>query len=271
MQMRMPSIFSVNLVIISNVDVLGFDAKLLALSASTLAPFLTKLYNASIRTKIIPEDWKFARVSPIYKGKGDKDSLGNFRPISVISHIAKIMEKEVQKQLLAYLVDNEFITIDQSAYRQFHNTQTSLHRVVDDWIENICDGVLTGVCLLDIRKCFDTIDHEILLKKLNFYGIRGNEGEWFKSYLDNRAQIVNLNGKQSSKKYLSLGVPQGSVLGPILFMLYVNDLSRHVYLGTANLYADDTVIYCTGKSIDEVNEQLQMCIDDAYSWYCGNR
>lgn len=255
----------------SNVDVLGFDAKLLSLSARILAPFVTKLFNASITMKVIPDDWKFARVSPIYKGKGDKKVLGNYRPISVITHIAKILEKEMQRQLLTYLVENEFITIDQSAYRQYHNTQTSLHRVVDDWIENICDGVLTGVCLLDIRKCFDTIDHHILLQKLEFYGIKNNEAAWFKSYLENRAQVVNLNGELSDKNYLSLGVPQGSVLGPILFMLYVNDLSRHVYLGSANLYADDTIIYCTGNTIEEVNSKLQICINHASQWYRGNR
>jgi hypothetical protein len=196
---------------------------------------------------------------------------GNYRPISVIAHIAKICELQVQKQFLTYLLDNDYISIDQSAYRKCHSTQTALHRVTDDWLDNICDGLFTGVCCLDIKKCFDTIDHRILLKKLSYYGIHGKELDWFKSYLVNRAQVVKSNGKTSSQKFLNIGVPQGSVLGPILFMIYVNDLSQHVHLGTANLYADDTLIYCTGTTVSEVNSKLQKCVNEVFNWYEGNR
>lgn len=146
-----------------------------------------------------------------------------------------------------------------------------MHRVIDDWLENVGDNLLTGVCLLDIKKCFDSIDHKLLLYKLNCYGIRNIECQFFTSYLSNRKQIVKCNGILSDDRQVSVGVPQGSVLGPILFMLFINDISQHIHLGTANLYADDCIIYCSGKTVDDVGSKLQKCIDDVSLWYAGNK
>lgn len=254
-----------------SMDILNIDSYLLWLVREHIAPFLTKLFNCSLRTGIFPNDWKRARVSPIYKGKGNTDDKGNYRPISVIGHLSKLFEKEVQKQLMAYLVENNFISIDQSAYRKYHNTQTSLHRVTDEWIDNICDNLLTGVCLLDIKKCFDTIDHDILLKKLSFYGIKEAEARWFKSYLTDRSMTVKCNGQLSDETFVNIGVPQGSILGPLLFTLFINDLSQHIHLGVANLYADDVLLYCTSDSVSDLNEKLQICLNDVSNWYCGNK
>ena len=252
-------------------DVLGMDNKLLYISADIIAPLLTQFFNMSILTGTIPKDWKFARVTPVFKGKGDKLNKNNYRPISVISHIAKIFEREIQSQFMKYLVENDFISIDQSAYRQYHGTHTSLQRVVDDWLDVICDEMYVGVCLLDISKCFDTINHQILCKKLKNYGILNNEYDFFKSYLSERSQIVSCNNDTSSISEVCLGVPQGSVLGPILFLLYVNDVNQHIHLGTANIYADDTLIYYAGNSLKDVEMVLQKCLDDVSQWYDGNR
>lgn len=252
-------------------DILGMNSILLRLSADVIAPVLTKMFNKCLSNGSVLDDWKYARVTPVYKGKGSKSDMRNYRPISVISHVAKIFEKEVQKQLMSFLIDNNFLSIDQSAYREYHNTQTCLHRVIDDWLENIGDSLLTGVCMLDIKKCFDSIDHDLLIHKLDCYGIRGIESQLFKSYLANRKQIVKCAKNTSDERSVMVGVPQGSVLGPILFLLFVNDLTQHIHLGTANLYADDCIIYCTGSSISEVNMNLQKCIDDVCSWYQRNR
>lgn len=254
----------------SNTDVLGFDSKLLVIACEVIAPLICKLVNLSLATAVIPSDWKIARVTPIYKGEGDKYEKTNYRPISVIGHISKIMEIQVHKQLICYMQNNNYINIDQSAYLKHHNTQTALHRVTDDWIDNICNGLFTAVCALDIKKCFDTIDHNILLTKLEYYGIINNEIQWFQSYLSNRQQIVRCNGKVSDVMSINIGVPQGSVLGPILFLIMVNDISQHVHTGTANLYADDTLIYCEGNSVKEVNDRLQECINSVSDWYNGN-
>ena len=252
-------------------DVLGFDGKLLFLSATLIAPLITKMFNMSLTNGIVIDDWKISNVTPVFKGGDDKYEKSNYRPISVISHIAKILEKLVQKQLVQYLIKNELLCTDQSAYRKFHNTQTSLHRCNEDWIDNLCDDVFTAVSFLDIRKCFDTIDHQILIDKLERYGIVKIEASWFKSYLENRSQYVKCNGKLSSKCYVPIGVPQGSVLGPVLFSLFVNDINCHVYPSAVNLYADDTLLYSVGNSCKEASDKLQMSLDEICKWYSGNR
>ena len=124
------------------------------------------------------------------KNNGDADVMSNYRPISVIGHIAKMVEQLVWSQLVRYLEEHSFITPDQSAYLKGHSVQTSLLRVIDDWLGDINEDQITGVCLLDISKCFDTINHSILLQKLSMYGIKHQELKWFPSYLDNRKQAV---------------------------------------------------------------------------------
>ena len=255
----------------SAVDVLGFDAKLLSLSAHLIAPCLTKMFNLSLQTMNVLPDWKIARVTPLFKGKGNKHDKNNYRPIAVIGHIAKVFERQIQRQLIRYLTANELINVDQSAYRENHSTQTSIIRIQEDCIDNLCDKLVTGLCFLDIRKCFDTINHEVLNYKLSHYGIEGTELQWFDNYLSDRRQMVFTNGNKSNEAVLNIGVPQGSVLGPTLFMLYVNDISQYVTLSTCNLYADDTVIYCSGNNISELEKKLQSSVDEVHNWYKANR
>ena len=254
----------------SSTDVLGFDAKLLSLAYEIISPCLTKMFNLSLQTSELPDDWKLARVTPLYKGKGSQHDHNNYRPIAIIAHIAKICERNIQRQLMQYMIINEYINIDQSAYRAHHSTQTSILRVTDDFIDNMCDKLLTGVCLLDIKKCFDTISHKILKIKLGNYGIVDVELRWFDNYLSNRSQVVSLNGNVSSKSTINIGVPQGTVLAPLLFMIFVNDISQSVGLSCCNLYADDTLIYCSGSDVAQVTEKLQNSITCVSSWYKSN-
>jgi hypothetical protein len=135
------------------------------------------------------------------KGKGNPVQETHYRPLSVIAHIAKAVEKCVQKQLIKYLTDHRFITIDQFAYLERHSTQMCLHRLIDDVLENINFKEKTALCFLDRNKCFDTINHEILLCKLSCYGIKNTELMWFKSYLDNRSQIGVNNGISSKTRF----------------------------------------------------------------------
>ena len=158
-------------------------------------------------------------MSHIYKGKGSKDDAGNYRPISLIGHIIKIIEKEVKLQLMSCLESNKLITSDQWTYMTQHNTQTALHKVIDDWLYNMSDGNLTGVRSFDITKCFDTINHAILIKKFEFYGFDQCDIKWFKSYLHKREQLVSCHNQLSGKCELQIGVPQGSVLGPLSFLI----------------------------------------------------
>ena len=150
----------------SNNDVLQLDSKLLRLVSPLISKSLTHLFNVSLMSRIVPSDWKLARITPIYKGKGPLNSEANYRPISMLSHVVKIFEKQVHKQSIEYFEAHAFITPYQSAYLNKQSTVTCLHRVVDDLCENIDDGYLCGVCFLDIEKCFDSINHKILIQKL---------------------------------------------------------------------------------------------------------
>ena len=156
-------------------------------------------------------DWKLSRVTPIYKGKGDVNVKGNYRQISVISHIAKTIEREIKHQMFTYLERNALITVDQSVYRERHNTQTALHKVLGDWYYNSADVLLTSVCSFYIKKCVDTINHSILFKKMETYGF-ASAADWFRSYLLSRQQLVfvvinylgNVNSRSVSLRSLFL-------------------------------------------------------------------
>ena len=223
---------------------------------------------------MVHTDLKKARVTPIYKNGEDSDinSASDYRPISVISHIAKILEKLVKNQLILFLEERHVISTDQSAYLKGHSTQTSLHCVLDDWYENMDEGEYTAACVFDISKCFDCINHSLLLSKLEKYGIRNTALKWFTSYLSGRTQAVTCRGKPSGFKELVHGVPQGSILGPFLFLLFINDISSYAANGCAiNLFADDLLTYTSGKDLEEVRQRLQQCVNNICDWYKVNR
>ena len=255
----------------SAMDVLEFDGKLLYLARDIICPIICKFIDASIASKYVLKDWKISRITPVYKGKGSMEDLGNYRPISVISHIGKVIEKEIQKQIMNHLDKYQLITPDQSAFLKKHNTQTSLHRVVDDLLWNTNDGLITGICSLDIKKCFDTINHKILLKKLTMYGFSEDVLAWFTSYLSSRGAKVYCRNEYSDIKTTNIGVPQGSVLGPTLFLLYVNDINNYLGNAVCNLYADDVLIYCSGENVSIVNDKLQNSLSLIKEWYDKNR
>ena len=157
---------------------------------------------------------------------------------------------------------NDLITIDQSPYSQQHNTQTALHRVVDDWLCNMSNENVTAVCSFDVTKCFYTLNNSILLQKMEYYGFQSENIKWFKPYLNEREQMVSCHNTLSGKSTISIGVPEGSVLGPLLSIMYVNDINRHVHLGACNLCADYTLVYCNGSTMSELKHHIQQCVSD---------
>ena len=170
-----------------------------------------------------------------------------------------------------FFEEHNFISMDQSAYLKRHFTQTSIHRVVDDWLENLNDRAITGACLLDISKCFDSINHTILLKKLEMYGITGTELKRFSSYIKGRKQVVKFHQETSECCDITRGVPQGSVPGPISFFLFINDISNlAVEACVLNMYADDVITYTLATPKDELEYRLQVCIDNISNWYSLN-
>ena len=167
------------------------------MSSKIIAPPLCNIFNNTVLSGSIPALFKRARVTPVFKNGDDSDinTPSDYRPISVISHLAKILERLANNQLIKFLEDTKVISCDQSAYLQGHSTQTSLHRVIEDIHENMDAGEFSAACLFDISKCFDSINPRLLLTKLEKYGIRNKALAWFKSYLSDRTQAVFLPWK----------------------------------------------------------------------------
>jgi hypothetical protein len=256
--------------LVTNSDILGLDCKLLRLGRNIISKELADMINMSIESDSVPSDWKIARVTPLYKGNGSKDDPSNYRPISVVCHVAKVYEKIIARQFINYLTEHNLISEYQSAYLQGCSTQTSLHRIIDDIYESMDEGEITAACFIDITKCFDSIDHTLLLAKLEKHGINENIG-WFRSYLSNRTQRVVNNGNLSEIREVRAGVPQGSVLGPFLFILFANDIGNFIEKGQINCYADDAVIYVSSDNLKDAQNQLQRCINAVEEWYTENK
>ena len=219
---------------------------------------------------IVPDLLKKARVTPVFKQKGSRDDLSDCRPISVVSYTAKILEKGVSSQLCKFLERNKLLTTNQSAFRTAHSTSTSLHNVVDQWLENMNNGQFSGILFLDIRKCSDSISHEILHNKLKDFGIYHKEHDWFTSYLTGRQQATLCGEDMSSFAAVKSGIPQGSALGPTLSLIFLNDLPLCQTNLHLNLYDDDTAGSCSGKSVEDVIRKLQNGLNDISVWFSNN-
>ena len=255
-------------------DILNMDRKLLYISSKIIAPSLCKTLNNTISSGFIPAIFKRARVTPVFKNGDDSDINipSDYRPISVIAHLAKILERLIKNQLIKFLEDTKVISSDQSAYLKGHSTQTSLHRVIEDIHENIDAGEFSAACLFDISKCFDSINPRLLLSKLEKYGIRNKALDWFKSYLTDRTQAVYCHGELSCLKKVKFGVPQGSILGPFLFLLFINDISSFAANDCiTNLFADDLINYASDKDPVKLQERLQNSVNGICKWYYDNR
>ena len=190
---------------------------------SSLKDPITHVMNTSLRTSIVPQKLKIAKVMPVYK-KDEKTDPGNYRPISLLSILDKILEKLVCKRLVDFLEEHKIFYKYQFGFRAKHSTVQAVTEIVDNIIEEMKNGRLVAGIYMDLSKAFDTVDHEILLHKCEHNGIRGQALQWLKSYLSNRQQYTQANGVKSNKKVVEYGVPQGSVLGPLLFLLYVPSL-----------------------------------------------
>ena len=217
----------------------NIPCKLLKLAAGIVDSSLTHIFKSSIDNAIFPNEWKLAQVSPVFK-KGSKTDLNNYRPISVISAVSKVFERLIYNQVYEYLIANQLLASCQSGFRPLHSTSTALLEATNNWSMNIDNGLLNGVVFIDLKKAFDTINHKILLSKLANYGLDQKTLRWFHSYLDHRAQKCSVNGSLSNASTLDCGVPQGSIIGPLLFLIYINDLPNCLSTASARMFADDT-------------------------------
>ena len=200
---------------------------------------LTVIFNLSLSTGVHPDALKISKAIPVFK-KGSKLDTGNYRPISLLSNINKLLEKLMYARVYQFLDKMKCFYTLQFGFRNKHSTAHALIEITER-IRNALDGkMLACGIFIDLQKAFDTVNHDILIDKLHHYGIRGVSNNWFKSYLSNRTQFVSIQGFESDTAELKHGVPQGSVLGPLLFLIYINDLHKAIQHSHVYHFADDT-------------------------------
>ena len=251
----------------------GYDKipnKLLKIAAPHICQPLTSLYNRSIETNIFPHEFGIANVSPLFK-TGDHTDKDNYRPISVIPTIARIFERIIYEQLYTYLIENELINPQQSGFRSLHSTVTALLDLTNKWCYNIDRKMVNGVILLDLKKAFDTVNHSILLKKLEYFGFDCSSIAFFSSYLSNRLQQCNVNRFSSELGSISCGVLHGTILGPLLLLIYINDLPNCLQHCTACLYANDSCLNTSGTQLNVIEPLMNADLKHVSLWLIANK
>ena len=248
----------------------SIPTNLLKIASPIIVPILTSLINKSLNQGVFPSILKFADVCPIFK-KNDPEKCENYRPISLLSNLGKIFEKVMYSRVSDFLENCNILYERQFGFRKGHSTNHALISIVEEIRKNLDNGFFTCGIFVDLEKAFDTVNHGILVKKLEHYGINGPYNNWIKSYLSKRSQCVTLNGEKSKKLTITCGVPQGSVLGPLLFLIYINDMNKALSKSTVHHFADDTNLLSSSKKLNSLrkimNEELKLLFD----WLCANR
>ena len=231
------------------------------------APWITEplahLFNLSMSTGSLPQDWTRANITPIFK-KGDKHSPCNYRPVSLTSLISKVMERLIHAKLKDFLIEHKKLNPLQHGFRSGYSCQTQLLETIHHWAQSLNDQTTTHAVFLDFSKAFDTVPHKRLILKLDHIGIRGKVLKWIQAFLCHRHQRVVINGVSSTWLPVTSGVPQGSVLGPLLFLLYINDLADNLN-SDCRLFADDCTLYRRVTSLHDC-AKLQADLSKLYRW-----
>ena len=242
----------------------NMPARLVREAAHIIGPSITKIVNHSILTGVVPIEWKRARISSVYKG-GNKMHINNYRPISVLPVLSKVLEHIVHAQLSYHLETNNLLPPQQSGFRRGYSTMSLLLKLLSDWMTAIDKGCYIGEVFLDLSKAFDTVNHRLLLDNLRDVRVNSRSLCWFQNYIEDRKWSVMLGNVMSSFKQITCGVPQGSILGPLLFSIYVHDLpGQAVCCGVSQF--DDTAVHAASASIMEIEHRLNDDLGQTAKW-----
>ena len=246
----------------------GISSFFLKIASDVVSFPLSIFFNLFIEQGCFPESLKLSKVIPMFKS-GAKCDLSNYRPISLLSVISKMFEKLISIRVMSFIEKHSILSPTQYGFRPESSTEFAILDIVSSCYENINEKLFTGLIMIDLKKAFDSVTHSILLQKLEHYGFRGNVFNLFSSYLSNRQQYVSVNNVNSSTQYIKYGVPQGSVLGPLLFLLYINDLENSCN-STPRLFADDTCVIAKGTSPAQLELQLNHELNQIAAWINAN-
>ena len=245
--------------------------KIIKFVVDEILDVITYICNLSFKDGLFPSELKLAKISPIFKS-GAKTDISNYRPISVLPAISKILEKLANSQLNEYLDRNNITNNNQYGFRKFRSTESALVHFNNDVVRALDNNNYLVAVFLDFSKAFDTVVHSILLDKLKYYGIEDVSLSWFTSYLTCRKQCVVIDRNfYSDFKDITYSVPQGSILGPTLFNLYINDLCNCLKHSKSVLYADDSVIYSEGHDINELVNNINSDLNEISKWLMSNK
>ena len=242
----------------------NINPMILKKTATTISPILAHIFNFSLRSGTFPTKWKLANVTPLFK-KGDKQRCENYRPISLLSILSKVLERCVFIQVFSFFQENGIITKLQAAYTTNSCTEYQLLEIYDKIITSLDKGKMVRFVFCDISKAFDRVWHKGLLHKLERAGICGSLHKWFESYLTDRSQQVCIKGVKSDPLFINAGVPQGSILGPLLFILYINDITEEVTI-PIRLYADDSTMFTIGNNAETMAKDLNENLSHISKW-----
>ena len=247
----------------------GINIKVIKECHHIISPVLSAIINKSFIEGFFPDDLKIARITPVFK-KGNRSLPENYRPISILPSFSKVFEKVMVKRLMDYFSKYSILTPYQYGFRPNSSTELAVHHLSQN-IYNAIDSKMFQITVFcDFSKAFDTISHNILLNKLFNYGIRGNAHNWIKSYLTNRKQYSMYNNVSSPFTTLMCGVPQGSILGPLLFLVYINDIVRSSTKLKFLLYADDTTLFIQGNNLANISQTMNIELDKVHNWIISN-